>query len=703
MNKELYINGSLVELDADGIVALTLQINDVANLESRNGNFSNQIKIPFTKNNNAIFENANNITSSTNVPYTNLSVKYVDDGVELIPLGFATLDMSDDYYEITIYNGNSDLFALIDGLKLDALDLHDLNHVWNTANIIAANANTSDYIYPLIDYSNRISGSIVSQQFYQDSLFPAFYVKTLVERIVEANGWTLDVGVLASDERWNNAVLALSQKFQNKSTFFDAEGNSYVDSTGLESAYTLLMKFVCDATASNGLWYNNYPTTISPFNPLLVSQAIQFVAQNDFTSDSWVAPQTKKMSLSFDIEGTYVCGTQIGLNSSTQLVLLIYNKTQNTSQNPVSYTVSAGASGTFKFVYNGLPVYANAGDVFQFVIVLGTGITSSIQLTYTLANITFQPYSGISEGDMIIMADQLPDMSQSDFLKAIMNVFCVLPDAQSATKTLQFRTFQELINNLPNKKDWSSKWVEQKPNISYLLGDYYQINDFVYKQDYNIPLLFGNNSFNIDNQNLTTEGNVVELPFGSSIESTQTTIRTSGAIQSVPDIDLSKTITPRILILRPTNIPEGILYMDSSTGLTTTEYTNLPFCHFVLQGFKGLSFTELLYDYWQIITSILNKTKAITCKLNLKTLDVYNFNFLIPIFISQLGNDFYVNKIGNYKHGQLTDVELVRIDASTIFEPQPLPGDINYRSFDLGSPESNVHIWKSGKASQFKI
>lgn len=708
MDQELYIDDDLIDLGQDSVIAYTLQINDVANLESRNGNFTNQIAVPFTQRNRKSFANANSALSSSEKPYTKLPVKFIDGGMELIPAGYATLDTSDDNYEITIYAGNSDIFALIDGLKLSDLDLSDLDHDWTLANILASNANTSGYIYPLIDYSNRVVTANISQKVYKDSLYPALFVHTLIERIFSSKGWTIE-GDILTDDRYLNAIMALSQKFQNPNTFFDivnGQKTSYVDTTALNSLAYNKMKYVVDVTGTIGQWYNF--NTLSGLTHENSSPLINLIDQNHFLANTWTSPTTILININYDIELTYKTGPVKGSGStSTGLLLKIYNKTQNVFlggtldyQPSQGYLINQNSSGTFTYV-NDISLDAhqnvNTGDELVFFL-YSTGTPGfEIDITMTKASITIEPESTINDGAKIYMTYQVPDMAQTDFLKAIMNVFCITPDADSSTKTCRFRAFKELIDNMDKPKDWSSKYVQQKPTVTYRFGNYYQVNDFIYKQDYNLPILFGNGNFTIDDENLTVRGNVVELPFGSSIESLQSCIKANGDVQYMPDIDLSKnSLSTRIFILRRTDVPEGLIYNYLTTN--TTENLQLPFCHFALSGFKGLHYQELLTDYWDIISAIVNKSKFITVQMNLKTTDVYNFDFFVPVYIEQLSNYFYVNKISNYKRGQLTTVELVRIDASSIFKPVVPPPDFAYRTHKNG----DVHRWKNNDLSTFK-
>ena len=56
MIEELYINGNYIELGEASKIGVTFQVNDIANLANRQGTFSNEFKVPKTKNNQIALE-----------------------------------------------------------------------------------------------------------------------------------------------------------------------------------------------------------------------------------------------------------------------------------------------------------------------------------------------------------------------------------------------------------------------------------------------------------------------------------------------------------------------------------------------------------------------------------------------------------------------------------------------------------------------
>ena len=130
-NRQLYINGQEIYLDSDEIIPITKQVNNIAELKDRQADFTTDFKIPATRKNRLILESANLLSSNTFVPYVKNSCTYVEDGIELISDGYIViLSHEKGYFNAAAYSGNADFFKLIDKLKINNLDLSDLNHVW---------------------------------------------------------------------------------------------------------------------------------------------------------------------------------------------------------------------------------------------------------------------------------------------------------------------------------------------------------------------------------------------------------------------------------------------------------------------------------------------------------------------------------------------------------------------------------------------
>src|ERR1700748_2551653 len=92
---QLYINDELVDLSDDSPLALTFQINNLAEVKNQQGNTSNQFKLPLTQRNRIILGYPDDIAFCTNAPYTQYPARVIQDGMEIVPNAVAELNSID--------------------------------------------------------------------------------------------------------------------------------------------------------------------------------------------------------------------------------------------------------------------------------------------------------------------------------------------------------------------------------------------------------------------------------------------------------------------------------------------------------------------------------------------------------------------------------------------------------------------------------
>src|SRR5476651_1090256 len=151
---QLYINDQLTDLSDDNPIALTFQINNLADVKNQQGNTSNQFKLPLTQRNRQLLGFPDDLAFTTILPYRKYQAKIIQDGLEIIPYGIAELNnIEQDMANITILSGNVDFFDAIDGNIYDMGDSASqwsdyglsmvwkpYDHVWNIDNV--ANSQT---------------------------------------------------------------------------------------------------------------------------------------------------------------------------------------------------------------------------------------------------------------------------------------------------------------------------------------------------------------------------------------------------------------------------------------------------------------------------------------------------------------------------------------------------------------------------------
>ena len=128
-NIQLYLNDQLADLSDDSPIALSFQINNLADVKNQQGNTSNQFRLPLTQRNRQLLGFPDDIAFTTMLPYRQIPAKVIQDGLEIIPYGIAELNgIEQDMANITILSGNVDFFDAIDG---NLYDMGDSTSQWS--------------------------------------------------------------------------------------------------------------------------------------------------------------------------------------------------------------------------------------------------------------------------------------------------------------------------------------------------------------------------------------------------------------------------------------------------------------------------------------------------------------------------------------------------------------------------------------------
>ena len=152
----LIINGYNIELDDSSKISRTLQVNDIADLENRQSNYSATFKIPRTANNVRAFNRLGINGNNSNTPYQrNNAYLYADNEECIVYNGWAVIKETSEYYSANIIDGNIDLYKAIENTTLSDLDLSDVNHFKTLDNVVNSFDGSNTYKYILADYNGK--------------------------------------------------------------------------------------------------------------------------------------------------------------------------------------------------------------------------------------------------------------------------------------------------------------------------------------------------------------------------------------------------------------------------------------------------------------------------------------------------------------------------------------------------------------------
>lgn len=640
MNKELYINGSFIELSDQSKIGLTIQANTLSDLQTRQGNFSSEFIVPFTPANQQALELSNNINSDTTIPYKLNGVKYLEDGIEIIFDGFAIIKSASAGYSVSIYSGNLDFFSAVGDALLTDLDLSDLDHTYTLANVLASYPNTGGYIYSQIDF-RKIETTLSPSNMGRSAFM---FVHTLIERISDAIGYAL-AGDLLLDDYYINMILTTNFR----------HSEAWQESTNSSTSLTA-------------------PNTISTIigAPITSVYNIGFPTSGHITGGIYVAPEALSASFSASIPiqfGLTGSGSQFADSASIQIVNITTATILDADTINPNTDIGGGAERFYTFQVNASSASYSPGDQIQIRFEQVYSAIGLYRWTYLVGSIYgsnvsvgFIPYLG---GDVNVSEIQ-HDMKQTEFVKGILNMFCAVPQVNVATKTLTINKLNDIQANIPNALDWSRKVdVKRGMNISYRDTAYSQNNLVKYSNDPEVVaevaewVYYTTDGVIVSpDETLDKEKTIVQLPFSGTISTNRIPYKNNDF-----SIDV---FTPRVLRL-------GRFYFNIGTG-TTSYYPTQEGSHFQPNGgYETLSMYDGGASRWSFIRNystiegILENYKGVSLFVNLNSVDILNIDFLIPIYLDihtadiQVNGYFYLNKVENYKGGESTKCELIRL------------------------------------------
>jgi hypothetical protein len=218
---DLYINNTLVPIDGTSGVRLNKLITDIREPDKKGTTWSKTIKIPGTKEVNALFGNIFSIhhriqgpaTATTNFqpdfnPNLKATALLLCDGVEQLN-GYARLldipiyNQDQIVYEIGLAGEAGDLFTQLGTKRLRDLDLTHLNHTLTRTNVQNSWATSykrngvdtpfvfgEGYVYPLIDKG----GQAAKRKFILADLYPTVAAREIMLAIFEDAGYSWTTG-----------------------------------------------------------------------------------------------------------------------------------------------------------------------------------------------------------------------------------------------------------------------------------------------------------------------------------------------------------------------------------------------------------------------------------------------------------------------------------------------------------------------------
>jgi len=309
------------------------------------------------------------------------------------------------------------------------------------------------------------------------------------------------------------------------------------------------------------------------------------------------------------------------------------------------------------------------GDVLTPIVIAGGAfpVSAAAHAFIDDAFLTITPLAPKNIYNTLISAgDNLPDMSQTDFIKSIAKIFGIIFDTNSFTKTVEFKGFKTTYKRIPKAVDWTNKLdantTNKNPVIIYHPKGYAQRNIFKWTNDTSLTLdeKLGEGEIIIDDKSLDEEKILIQVPF-SATEMTKRLIDLDVPIIPFLKLGLPKGAQrPRLLIMERTS-SVTIVYDDTVDSGSVNN--NVPLCYFQLPGKTfNLGFDDsLITDNYAEFLFFLDKYKQLEAFYNLDENDIAELDFFTPVYDGNFQHYFFISKLNNFIEGRSTKAELIRL------------------------------------------
>jgi hypothetical protein len=595
---------------------------------------------------------SNVMTSATVLPYRANSATYIEEGIEIVSDGEAIIQKTDqDFIYLNFVGGNVDLSKAIGDVIVGDLYADDLTHTWNLTNVYNSRLNNEYYIYPFVDWRTDIDTFYTTPTVDIRQMIPTATAKGFFDRLQSHTGYSF-VGAYLDSDVHKNMIIS-----PNELSILD-ENLSETSAEVID--YALSTTFIIPALEGSGYVQQNFPLTLAIDGPgffqgsyypvvnevgrlrfkgtlaareLYINGGLGFLETPE-TREYWFVVQIKRD------------GTVIAEYTETHQIGQIYDldsfREFNIDLQTPEQILLSGSQYFVNIIFN-VEKHSNADVQVDF------GFTPDRYAKFT----RFES-PGIVSGSDINFRD-LFRMKAKDVLKDILNLRGIIIQTNSYTKEVQFNYLQDLKNNIPIAKDWSDKIDTRSHTLFFKFGKYAQRNNLIFKERDDVPDGLGDYYFNVDDQTLEAETDVVKLKHPATVEQSR---YLGGNIPMIEAIDsLSKWNKPdwRILQLRTETSSFDVTWTDGTSNLVASD--KIPFARFV-------PFNDLVPNFYNVLTEILDRTKALLLPVKLTAIDIQELDHVIPIYLDvpelDINGYFYINKISNYKQG-FVPVEFVRL------------------------------------------
>lgn len=643
----------------DVVIPITYQLSDFRDISSRNGHSTKTIKLPATKKNSTILgfpetirgESYFNRKLRNNAFIETDSNRILEGSLKIIR---TSIKNKTAIYETTLLGNNSEWTDLIKDKSIK--DLTFATHTVNEDTIRDSwtkNGDTGEFVYPLIDYG-LFRSKTSSFDVQNTDLRPAVFVKEILRKIFA----DLDY-VIISDFFKRPAIRDL--------ILLHTTGDIDVSDEFKEQQKAEAFRLFSNAEV-----------------PLGASDIVYDQEIIDEGDNMVLTPVTKYTTPG---NGTY----QISL-----VVIVTIDNTLTLTDTDVGISVKVdGVIKSFKSVSLGIGFKFQFNITFDLQLELTSGQEIETEIAVSRAFFAFSSNTIINQARFIVepislsfadglpinISDTLPDISQLDFIKGLIQMFNLYIDTDNRKREVRIETRDNFLLGNNEADEWTDKVDNLQANeIEEISEGVSKKLLFKYKEDQSdinaenyfnaFKIRYGDDEHILQNEFLEGEKEVANLPWAATLMG----YGFDGdvylpVLEKEQDGSATFEFEPRICVYNglrtgdwtfegssETEYPYAYFQTDESILSTIqlpflTLNEKFPFQNGYFQGLKDRYYGDQLRQ--------LDSGRLYKVYLRLSDSDISKLSFRKPKRID--GNYYDLNKIKNYLFGanESTEVELL--------------------------------------------
>ena len=621
---ELYINDILCDLSSDNYISLVYQSPIFSGLDIIQSNRSYNIDLPLTPKNRKAIGYAERTDIYTDAPYVKLPARLYQEGVPLFTSGYAVITEISDVISVVLTWGNVDNFQpLFDANLRDlAQTLYSMNIgsiPWNSASALLEYG----YERPQMGFFGIDFGQGIANSAY---MHPSIEVQDVLTAIERYNGITIDGKERLYGGLTHPLLLPLVSKNGNEESG-KAETTICKLSQTTFNGHTIL----------KGAAPTQHPEYVSgEYFDVKNAQGVSMVIQiSGFLRSSNIEDMR---------------GLKIYIASSDDY---------NTSIANIGFSGMQESDRIYIYCDTNIDIPQDKVPKSGYIVIV-VKHTKPVDFSGDISFYAY-PREEVNFPSIFPIAVNLPDISQGDFLSALMSMagLFAYPD-KDAPDTIKLISVDDIYAKLTNGGtiDWSRKVIlndrhdVSRPESSiFSLDDLAQKNTLDYDNDDDV-ITDTAGEIRIENVNIDKENELVELPFSAS-ENAPLASDANALCARIPmytTSDDGKTVDynePSARILQA-------IIDDTSTGLYWFGYfgENMRF-----GGENGIVAKK--YNGYQ---KAVDKLRLITVKAKLTAIDLHNLDYTKPIYIGQFGQTYGLYSVETGENG-ICECQLIQLQA----------------------------------------